>query len=276
MLTNNFSQIDIRGPLTGTNLSPATRDSDGDAPGGVAGIYGVASAALRPTGVGNLTVSNNTLMGGGVGGAGNANFPPTSGVFVDTDLLTSGLDLHVVNNFINGWVNAVSVYDTNGTGPGAFGNLPIGAIFELSNNDLSGNSALVVQTGAGELVNASNNWWGTNAEASVAALTGGPVDFTPYLNVGTDTSGSTGFQGSFSCCTSRVGGQTGATGRVPGRNQYRHRAPAQSRFTAEPIDEDVALNKMGVSLLGAGAATTNIQRADRRARLNHGGQRPAT
>ncbi len=133
----------------------------------MAGIYGVRVRGTSATGVSNLTVNNNTLSGGNIGGAGNANFPPTSGVFVDTDLLTSGLDLHVVNNFINGWTNAVSVYDTNGAGPGAFGNLPIGAIFELFNNDLSGNSGLVVQSGAGELVNASNNWWGTNAEASV-------------------------------------------------------------------------------------------------------------
>ena len=58
-----------------------------------------------------------------VGGAGTATLPPTSGLFVDTNLLTAGLDLHAQNNFINGWVNGVSVFDTN---PGASGGLASG------------------------------------------------------------------------------------------------------------------------------------------------------
>ena len=110
--------------------------------------------------------------------------------------------------------NGVSVYDTTG-GPWSVWQPAVGATFQLSDNDLSGNDLLSVQNGAGELVDASNNWWGSNAEASVEAMTAGPVDFTPYLNVGTDTSGSAGFQGSFALLhVTPLGGQTGATGRV--------------------------------------------------------------
>src|SRR5204862_1222328 len=98
-LTNNFSQIDIRGPLSGTNsVTGNTVTLSGTLPGGVAAIYGVRVRGTSATGVGNLTVSNNILTGGGIGGAGNATFPATSGVFVDTDLLTAGLDLHILNN----------------------------------------------------------------------------------------------------------------------------------------------------------------------------------
>ena len=195
----SYAQIDIRGPLSGTNTVTGNSVTlTGTLPVTAVAIYGVRVRSTAPAGVGNLTVSNNSLLGGGVVGAGNATLPPVSGVFVDTDMLTASLDLHVTNNFINGWVNGVSVYDTV---PGAFGGLPVGATFELFNNDISGNSGFAVQNGVGEMVNASGNWHGTNTPAGVAALVTANVDYTPWLHVGTEdptTGASVGFQGDFS------------------------------------------------------------------------------
>ena len=53
-------------------------------------------------------------------------------------------------------------------------------------NDLSGNTTAVTNNDLTDAFNASGNWWGSNAEGSVAASVVGPVDFTPYLDTGTD------------------------------------------------------------------------------------------
>jgi hypothetical protein len=65
------------------------------------------------------------------------------------------------------------------------------------------------------LVDASGNWWGTDVEADVLAYTDGLVDFTPFLTSGTDIDGgAVGFQGDFTSCSSPLGEQSGAVGRI--------------------------------------------------------------
>src|SRR5262249_18088595 len=125
----------------------------------------------------------------------------------------SSLDLHVQQNFINGWVNGLSVFDSN---PGSLGGLATGATVIVSNNDLSGNSGFGLASGSGEVVNASSNWWGTNSEAGVNAKVTGNVDRTPFLDLGTDTNLATpGFQGSFATLhVTAAGAQVGTTGRI--------------------------------------------------------------
>ena len=54
-------------------------------------------------------------------------------------------------------------------------------------SDLTGNSIAGVVNATGTAVDASANWWGDNTEAGVQAGTVGLVDFTPYLDAGTDT-----------------------------------------------------------------------------------------
>lgn len=51
---------------------------------------------------------------------------------------------------------------------------------------LGGNSSLGVQNLGGSVFNASFSWWGTNSEAGVQAKASGLVDFTPYLDTGTN------------------------------------------------------------------------------------------
>jgi hypothetical protein len=92
-------------------------------------------------------------------------------------------------------------------------------------NSLTGQTTLAVSTGPYDYsgvpyqwtpdVNASGNWWGTNTPAGVAALVSANVDYTPWLDVGTDTSGDPGFQGDFSTLwVDDDSSQTGTTGRI--------------------------------------------------------------
>ena len=71
------------------------------------------------------------------------------------------------------------------------------ATVTVENNIIAGNG-----TGAANFLsepfNASGNWWGTNTSGGVAASISGPVDYTPFLDNGTDTDpGTPGFQGDF-------------------------------------------------------------------------------
>lgn len=74
--------------------------------------------------------------------------------------------------------------------------------FDPTGFSVSGNSLLGVANGVDNLtaatVDASANWWGSKVLATVAAMAGATTDYTPWLDVGTDTSGNPGFQGSFS------------------------------------------------------------------------------
>ncbi|QDT98818.1 golvesin C-terminal-like domain-containing protein [Gimesia aquarii] len=162
-----------------------------------------------------INIERNTIDGGNVGNAGGT--PQSSGVFVRTNdgtvgAVSASAVINVSNNSITGFDNAVSVYDNVGA---AFGALTAGAQLNVNGNTLAGNTLGVV-SGAGETVNASNNWWGSSAEATIAALMTGPVDFTSFLDVGTDTDGVTaGFQGDFSVLNvTALGSQTGPTGRI--------------------------------------------------------------
>jgi hypothetical protein len=69
-------------------------------------------------------------------------------------------------------------------------------------------------------LDASANWYGSNSAAAVVAeleMTGGAIDYTPWLDVGTDTVGTScdGFQGDYSTLhVAAASAQVGATGRI--------------------------------------------------------------
>ncbi|WP_145448519.1 beta strand repeat-containing protein, partial [Gimesia panareensis] len=140
----------------------------------------------------NVTIENNVIHYNDVAGAAD----PTHGIRLRTPDGGSGIDastIHINNNaFIDGGVRGDAK-----------------AIRHFGD-----------QTTA---VDASGNWWGTTNESSIAALMedadgGTPlmVDFTPFLDNGTDTDLVTaGFQGDFSTLhVTALGSQAGATNRI--------------------------------------------------------------
>ena len=68
----------------------------------------------------------------------------------------------------------------------------------LFNNSFSDLAGQPIHNGATSLVDASGNWWGTNSAAAMTATVGANVDYTPWLDSGTDLSSAIGFQGDFS------------------------------------------------------------------------------
>ncbi|MEZ6192667.1 MAG: hypothetical protein R3C45_15440 [Phycisphaerales bacterium] len=105
-----------------------------------------------------------------------------------------------------------SILTGNGTG------LLVGATGSATvfGSSLGGNTIRAISNSAAAAVNASGNYWGVATQAGVAAQTLGNVDFTPFLNNGTDTdAAAAGFQGDFSAITvTTLGTQTGGIGRV--------------------------------------------------------------
>ncbi len=66
-----------------------------------------------------------------------------------------------------------------------------------------------------ETINASGNWFGDNTPAGVASEVNGDVDYTPWLDSGTDISTAFGFQGDFSVLdVDDDSPQSGATGEI--------------------------------------------------------------
>ena len=68
-----------------------------------------------------------------------------------------------------------------------------GGIF---NNNFTNTVASIANATAGT-IDASGNWWGTNTEAGILAELSGSVDYTPWLNASTDTSGDPGSRVTF-------------------------------------------------------------------------------
>ncbi|QDU13974.1 Pectinesterase [Gimesia maris] len=155
---------------------------------------------------GNTLTDNTTLVG-----------YETTGIFIATDNAYSGAIsptavIDISNNFISGFDAAIGLYDLQASTPGG---LTTGAQVNVTNNSLAGNTAGVT-SGTGEIVNASGNWWGSFDEGDVAGLMTVGVDFSSYLNSGTDTDGGTaGFQGNFNVVNvTALGDQTGPLSRI--------------------------------------------------------------
>jgi len=147
------------------------------------GTYGTAVFAHAVSVLGSLTdnvvISENDLLGNSVGGG-------AAGVRVRSSLV-SGADVDITNNRVHG-------FDTGVLGEA----LTAGVDVNVHDNRIGGNG-LAVQSGAGELIDASGNWLGSNTPAGAAAAVSGPVDYSPWLNTGVDTDGGArGFAGDFS------------------------------------------------------------------------------
>ncbi len=94
--------------------------------------------------------------------------------------------------------NAQGIYVFGGGSGNPYGGpyaVPGGAIH---NNHIAGNAEYGVRVdpnATGGPLDASGNWWGDNTPTGVAAQVSANVDYSPWLDDGTDTSADPGFQG---------------------------------------------------------------------------------
>ena len=97
---------------------------------------------------------------------------------------------------------------------------PSTSSYDLSIHDstLEGNGVPAVQIDySGASLDASGNWWGDNTPAGVASRVSGNVDYTPWLDTGTDSDANpnNGFQGQFDVLhVGAASPQTGTLGRI--------------------------------------------------------------
>ncbi|HSN95018.1 MAG TPA: right-handed parallel beta-helix repeat-containing protein, partial [Anaerolineaceae bacterium] len=173
---------------------------------------------------------------------------PAIGVYVkDNPLNTTTADVRAV--IMNNVITATTGIKVEGDG----------ATAQAHNNTILGGAAnLTANT-----MDASGNWWGTADPAMVKNLAGTNVDFTPWLDSGTDTDGTAlGFQGDLRILhVDDDSPQAGTLGRIQeGVNMV-----SGSSVLVEPgiYTEQVTVNaKENLSIIGAGEASTIIVSPD--------------
>ncbi len=130
----------------------------------------------------------------------------------------------------------------------------------LRDNDLSdGIGKAIANNDPSAVVDASGNWWGDGVDP--ASRVTGSVDYTPWLNTGTDAGTiADGFQGDFSSLTvSDASVQVGDTGRIQ-EGVDRATAGGTVNVLAGTYVDNMTISK-SLHLLGAGElATTCIRR----------------
>ncbi len=138
-------------------------------------------------GLDNVTLDGNTINGGNVGNNGGT--PPSSGVFLSTNNNQFGsthANTHVLltKNQIANFVNGVSIFDEINS---VFGNVPVGAMVEITRNSLTGHSGFGTRSGMTTPVIGTCNWWGAaDGPSGSGPGTGNAVSdfitFNPWLD----------------------------------------------------------------------------------------------
>jgi parallel beta-helix repeat protein len=207
---------------------------------------------LQGSGVSNLTVSGNTFTGNrdALSIFGGSTFI----TITDNNLSNStrfginikGQDINISGNQIKNNGDAGINIDMHV--------IPTKRV-TVYNNDLSGNTNFcikVITANVPDTINASGNWWGDNTPLGVQNEVTGNVDYTPWLDVGTNGSSGPGFLGSFSYLhVDDNSPQTGTTGRIQeGVNLV---TGSTLNVAAGTYVEDITIGK-SLTLIGAGTA----------------------
>jgi len=157
----------------------------------------------------SITVSNNTITGAGA--TGDPGYPEYRTGIRLADTVTN---MTITGNTItNSAARGIHLAERNA------GVTPAADDIVISNNSITGSGEYEVSNAIDSFtVDASGNWWGSNDATTVAGKLSGPVDYTPWLDVGTEdpvTGGDPGFQGDFSYLhVDDDSAQTGSTGRI--------------------------------------------------------------
>ncbi len=191
-LQGNWSQIDIRLKSGFTHAPVNITGNEVNLTGSFTGAATAAHAVKLRGSLTNVSITHNTLNGGGVGDAGGV--PPTSGIyFVTNDGFwgtgQSGDLITITENSISGFQVGVGLFDNIA---GDFGSLPAGVTVNLNHNCLFDNGIAGVKNGplASATVDATANWWGSATGPTHPGNPGGTGDviegnvtFVPFSTV---------------------------------------------------------------------------------------------
>lgn len=271
-----------------TSGSGVHTDNAGDGGGGADLIRGNSVSACAPNGYGVWvfvpyiapTVDNNTITDCEVGlsawGDGATLVPPNTpvttqftnnmvdgpasaansvGVYVTTDWISWGysdISVSFSGNVVTDYETGLYfTADEQSWNPEPYEEKTITATF-LDNSIAGNTNGIGMGVDGTYSVDASGNWWGTNVPATVAATVGAGIDYTPWLNSGTDTSSDPGFQGDFATLwVDDDSPQTGVTGRI--QEGIDLVSGSTVNVAAGTYVEDLLIDK-AVTLLGPNAA----------------------
>ena len=138
----------------------------------------------------------------------------------------------------------------------------VGATSTIANpifdNDLSGSISFAVKSAIA--IDASGNWWGTNNPTTILAKTSGTVDFTPFLDTGTNSASvGSGYQGPTTVWdVTSLGAQLGSVGRIQEGISFLPSAGGTINVLAGTYIENDVINKP-VNLKGVSQASTTIE-----------------
>lgn len=211
----------------------------------------VNGAGLAGSNHTSLTVSGNTFTNNkkGISIWGSSTFVDitnnTLSNCTDRGIEIKGQDLTISGNVI----------DNNGIGIQVDKHTLETERVTISDNHLAGNTTWAVEAtlAVADRVDASGNWWGSNDPTAVASAISGDVDYTPWLDSGTDI-GDPGFQGDFSTLwVDDESPQSGATGRI--QEGIDLVSGSTVNVAAGAYTENVVIDKK-LTLKGAGSGTT--------------------
>ena len=145
----------------------------------------------------DATITNNNIING-VKTVCPASFCGQDIVFDSKGILIGfSSSVQITGTTITG--NEIS--NTDGFGIGVSSTQTSASGIQINSNSITGSTKTEVENQASSgTLDASGNWFGTNTSTDVAAkVSSSNVDYTPFLDVGTDTDSATaGFQGDFS------------------------------------------------------------------------------
>jgi parallel beta-helix repeat protein len=232
IIRNNTVTGNIRG-IVGYYASYCTIDSNTITTN--SGVFPPEQGAIKLDGCNNMEVKDNNISCDGTGisvvywegyGTVSSHDNTFSGNTI-TDANFAGIfisgNVHD-NTFTNNIITGTSILtrwegqpyeETQGDGVFIDDDADTGNVFH--DNSIYGNADDGMENQVTTTtVDASGNWWGTNTPAGVAAEVSAYVDYTPWLDSGTDTDPTAaGFQGDFSILdVDDDSPQTGTSGRI--------------------------------------------------------------
>lgn len=119
---------------------------------------------------GDATITNNDMKDGNYGiiaYSGGTNVTAT-----------------ISGNSVMDVVTGIGIYEASGTSISA----------TINENSITNISDKAIESGAAATLDATCNWYGTTDDAAIQALLNGPINYTPFLNNGTDNNATAGFQ----------------------------------------------------------------------------------